>query len=50
MNFRCVALIAVWTLVSGPIIGVPPGSVTSGKTGKVAMKVVQKTPTSSMRR
>ena len=41
MEFRWVAIIALWTLISGPILGGPSGSVTkAGKPGKASVKVV----------
>lgn len=41
MNFRCVALIALWTLVSGPILGggTLPSASTAPSTNKVPAKV-----------
>ena len=36
MDFRCVTLIALWTLISGPILGVPTGPASSkAKSAKV---------------
>jgi hypothetical protein len=49
MEFRWVAIISLWTLISGPIIGVPTAPVTAGKPGKAAVKVV-KTPAAPDRR
>ncbi len=31
MQFRCVALIALWTFISGPILGTPRGSVSADR-------------------
>ena len=39
MDFRCVTLIALWTLISGPIIGVPTGPASSN--GKQAKTIVR---------
>ncbi len=39
MEFRWVALIALWTLISGPIMGVPSGA--AGKSGKAPVKMVK---------
>ena len=47
MEFRWAAIIAMWTLISGPIMGVPNKPVTVGKSGKVAAKVVKATPVSA---
>jgi hypothetical protein len=38
MEFRWAALIAVWTLISGPIMGVPSTPVSASKSAKVAVK------------
>lgn len=35
MDFRAVALIALWTLISGPIFGVPSGPVSAQNEAKV---------------
>ena len=44
MEFRWVVLIALWTVLSGPVIGVPTGPTSSGRNvAKKAIKpVVQK--------
>jgi hypothetical protein len=39
MDFRAVTLIALWTLISGPILGVPTGP--SSSKAKSAPKVVR---------
>jgi hypothetical protein len=39
MEFRWISLIALWTLISGPILGVPTGSESSAKV--VAVKALQ---------
>jgi hypothetical protein len=41
MEFRWAAIIAVWTLISGPILGVPSKTVAPSKSGKAAVKVVK---------
>jgi hypothetical protein len=50
MEFRWAAIIAVWTLISGPILGVPSKSFSASKSGKVTAKVVKTTPASQARR
>ena len=44
MDFRCVTLIALWTLISGPILGVPTGPASSNgkQVKKIARPVVVK--------
>jgi hypothetical protein len=47
MEFRWVALIALWTLISGPILGVPSGPTpasASRLTEKKAVKLVTHKP------
>ena len=39
MDFRWVTLIALWTLISGPILGVPTGPASSN--GKQVKKIVR---------
>ena len=39
MDFRAVTLIALWTLISGPILGVPSGP--SSSKAKPPVKVVR---------
>lgn len=34
MEFRWVALIALWTVISGPVIGVPTGPASSRRTAE----------------
>jgi hypothetical protein len=41
MEFRYLALIAVWALISGPLIGVPSGPASSSKTGPSVAKVAK---------
>lgn len=42
MEFRWVALIALWTLISGPILGVPSGPVSATQNSKAkAVKIVK---------
>ena len=42
MDFRWVAAIALWTLISGPIMGVPSSSVSSAsKSGKTFVKTAK---------
>jgi hypothetical protein len=50
MEFRWAAIIAVWTLISGPILGVPCKSVSAGKSGKAAVKVIKSVPVTQARR
>ena len=51
MEFRWAAIIAIWTLISGPIMGVPSRPVSAGKSGKVAAaKVVKVAPGQAARR
>ncbi len=50
MEFRWAAIIAMWTLISGPILGVPSKPVAVGKSAKVAAKVVKAVPVSPVRR
>jgi hypothetical protein len=50
MEFRWAAIIAVWTLISGPIMGVPSRPVSAGKSGKVTTKVVRVAPGPAARR
>ena len=45
MEFRWVALIALWTLISGPILGGPTGTASNGKAVK---KLVQPAATSTI--
>ncbi len=40
MEFRWIALLALWTLVSGPIFGVPQGPA-SGKPAPIKVKMGQ---------
>jgi hypothetical protein len=51
MEFRWAAIIAVWTLISGPILGVPSKQpVSASKSGKAAVKVVKTAPALQARR
>jgi hypothetical protein len=51
MEFRWAAIIAVWTLISGPILGVPSRTLSAGKSSKVAAaKVIKVAPAGAARR
>jgi hypothetical protein len=41
MDFRWVALIALWTLISGPILGVPTGPAKVTRSADQKAKVVK---------
>ena len=43
MNFRCVAVIALWTLLSGPVFG-PPSGGSSAPAGKASASQTAKAP------
>ena len=43
MNFRCVAVIALWTLLSGPVFG-PPSGGSSAPVGKASASQTAKAP------
>jgi hypothetical protein len=48
MEFRWVAIIALWTLVSGPILGGPSRS--AGKSGQPVVRVMKSALAPSARR
>jgi hypothetical protein len=49
VEFRWVALITLWTFLSGPILGVPSKS-SAAKPGKATLKVVKRVAPFSWRR
>lgn len=47
MEFRSVALIALWTLVGGPILGTPPGPASGNRPAmKKSISLTPKQPSS----
>lgn len=50
MGFRYIALIALWTLVSGPILGVPTGKNSASASRQVGKKVVKAKAKQAVRR
>lgn len=41
MDFRCIALLAVWTLISGPMFDAPPAPATAASPSATPAEVVK---------